>query len=129
MQQEISQILALAAKLRTGLNDSQAPEKLLAEKYELQAEIIKGDSVAALTEAADISYFAIKSMEWAATQCGIDIDTLLRLTIAKYSLRAVPGNPKDKEVEAAEVISVYRNISRIADINADGRTYAEGCVP
>lgn len=106
MQQEISQILALAAKLRTGLNDSQAPEKLLAEKYELIAEIEAGNSIAALTEGADIAYFAVKSMEWAATQCGIDIDTLLRLAIAKYSRRAGPGNPKDKEAEAAACVRV-----------------------
>lgn len=106
MQQEISQILALAAKLRTGLNDSQAPDKLLAEKHELIAEIEAGDWRAALTEAADIGYFAIKSMEWAATQCGIDIDTLLRLTIAKYSQRAGPGNPKDKDAEAAACVRV-----------------------
>ena len=117
MQQEISQILALAAKLRAGLNDSNAPDKLLAEKHELIAEIEAGDWRAALTEAADIAYFAIKSMEWAAAQCGIDIDTLLRLTIAKYSLRAGPGNPKDKAAEAAACVQTA----------ADGRTYAEGC--
>lgn len=126
---KITQILSIAARLRTGLNDSRAPEKLLDEKAELLAELQAGDHVAALTEAADIAYFAVKSMDWAATQCGIDIDTLLRLAIAKYSLRAVPGNPKDKEAEAAEIISVYHNISRISAINADGRTYAEGCKP
>lgn len=121
MQQEISQILVLAAKLRTGLNDSQAPDKLFAEKAELLVEIDAGDHTAALTEAADVAYFAIKSMEWAATQCGIDIDTLLRLTIAKYSLRAAHGNPKDKAVEAIAVAN--------AVVNGDGRTYAEGCAP
>lgn len=107
MQQEISQILALAAKLRTGLNDSQAPDKLLAEKHELIAEIEAGNHIAALTEAADIAYFAIKSMEWAATQCGIDIDTLLRLAIAKYSLRASPGNPKNKTAEEMACVAVW----------------------
>lgn len=106
VQQEISQILALAAKLRTGLNDSQAPEKLLTEKYELIAEIEAGNSIAALTEGADIAYFAVKSMEWAATQCDVSIDTLLRLAIAKYSRRAAPGNPKDKEAEVAACVRV-----------------------
>lgn len=105
---QINQILSIAANLRTGLNDDMAPEKLLAEKAELLNALSKGDDVEALTEAADIAYFAVKSIDWASKQIGVEIETLLAVTIAKYNSRMLFG--KDKELEANACLNVFKEL-------------------
>jgi len=105
----INQILSIAANLRTGLNDGMAPAKLLDEKAELLEALSKGDDVEALTEAADITYFAIKSIDWASKQIGVEIETLLAVTVAKYQSRMLFG--KDKDLEAKACLSVIKELA------------------
>lgn len=97
----IEDIISLAALLPSGINDSKAASKMLAEQQELQEALAAGDLDGALTEAADAAYYAAKHLQWAAAQVGLDVPGLLKVTEAKYSLRAQPGNPKDDAAERA----------------------------
>lgn len=102
----IDSVLGLAAHLPAGLNDARAAEKLLAERDELTAALAANDQAGALTEAADAVYYAVKHLDWVAGQVDCDIETLFRLAVAKYSLRARPGNPKDDAAERAACAAV-----------------------
>ena len=106
---QINQLLSIASDLRTGLNDGMAPAKLLDEKDELLEALSKGDDVETLTEAGDVAYFAIKSIDWAAKQIGIEIETLLAVAIAKYQSRMLFG--KDKDLEAKACLSVIKELA------------------
>ena len=101
-------ILSLAAKLPSGLNDARSAIKLLDEQDELIEALKKGDRVGALTEAADAAYYAAKHLEWVSRQVGLSVDGVLALAVAKYSLRAAPGNPKNDEVERQAVLAVVK---------------------
>lgn len=96
---KMKHVLELAAKLPSGLNDPRSAEKLLSERDELIEAIANGDSIGALTEAADAVYYCTKHLDWVARQVDVDIDTLFLLAIAKYTLRAAPGNPKNDSTE------------------------------
>jgi len=104
----ISEILSLSAQLPTGLTDAKALEKYHREKEELHEAMAE-----ALLEAADCAYYAIKAwhnglvdeaqreamIKAAADTVGVTPWLVMKAAIAKYTLRARPGNPKDKVAE------------------------------
>ncbi len=104
----ISDIINLAAKLPSGLNDPRSAEKLVAERDELMDALEAGDYIGALTEGADAVYYAAKHIQLVAGLLGIDIDILLAVAEAKYRLRAQPGNPKNDAAERAACAAVTR---------------------
>jgi len=104
----LSDILALAAKLPAGLNDPKAADKLIKEHDELLESIAQDDRTGALTEAADAAYYAAKHLDYVAALLDLSIDDVLSLAIAKYSLRAAPGNPKDDNAERAAVVAALQ---------------------
>jgi len=99
-------ILDLAEKLPSGLNDKKSLEKLNKEYIELKTALENNDYIGALTEGADAVYYCIKYLDYIARQLNIDFNTLLKISIVKYSLRAIPGNPKDDENERKAVKEV-----------------------
>lgn len=117
------QILELASKLPTGLQDPRAFDKLMAEIDEMHEKVIENDKVGAALEAADCLYYAIKSqhanlidhdsvmliLDAVLTHVGIDSETVYDLCIAKYSLRAAPGNPKNDQEERAAAFTILRS--------------------
>ena len=98
---QVESILNLAEKLPTGIIDPEAPAKLLAEMQELAEAIEAEDHDGALTEVADVTYYAAKCIALAADMAGISIVKAFAVARAKYSLRAAPGNPKDDAAERA----------------------------
>lgn len=102
----VQDILDLAAKLPSGLNDPLAAEKMLAERAELLEAIEqKGDS---LGEAADAAYYAAKHIDYVAGLLGISVDDVFQVAQAKYALRAQSDNPKDFAAEREAVQKVIR---------------------
>lgn len=104
----IAEILALAARLPAGLPDPAALFKLHREEEELLTAIADHDHTGALTEIADMAYYAIKVIHLAASWLDLDVDTALQLAVAKYALRARPGNPKDDGAERAACLAVLQ---------------------
>lgn len=105
---EIENIVRLASKLPSGLNDAKAADKLLREREELLGPLAADDYIGALTEGADAVYYAVKHLDYVANLLGVDIATLFALAEAKYALRARPGSPKDDAAEreaAAKVVA------------------------
>jgi hypothetical protein len=110
-------IIALASKLPAGLNDQRAPEKFNREFAELQDELRKGDRLGALLECADCLYYATKAQYnglMSAAEAEARMSEIYKISnftsnqveaaaLAKYSLRARPGNPKDDRAERAAV--------------------------
>ena len=105
----VKAVLDLARQLPAGLPDERAIVKLSKEYDELQAALIGDDSVGSLTEAADVVYYACKTIDLVAHQTGLTIDQVFALALAKYSLRARPGNPKD---DAAERVACQEVLER-----------------
>lgn len=99
-------ILALAAKLPSGVNDPAAARKLVREYDELWEAILNSDFTGALTEVADVVYYCAKLIYRACDATGIDTATAFRLAEAKYQLRGRPGNPKDDKAERAACAAV-----------------------
>ncbi len=113
----------LANKLPTGITDPRALEKFLLELQEFEEFRGRGifDKVGALLEAADCYYYAVKAvmnfvlrpleanafMErvWGDMPCvrGFSRELVREACIAKYTLRARPGNPKDDDQERIAV--------------------------
>ncbi len=100
----LHKILELAAKLPSGIPDPDADYKLAVEMNELLAA---EDFDAMLTEVADVAYYAAKVIHHAASVASVSVDTALRLAVAKYELRARPGNPKNDNEERAACMAVY----------------------
>lgn len=106
---KITEIIDLAGKLPSGLQDNRALEKLIREREELLQALGDHDYTGALAEAADNAYYAIKHLEYISWLVNIPVEQLFDLAIAKYSLRAKPGNKKN---DAAEREAVARVIFR-----------------
>lgn len=102
----IKEILKLAAKLPAGLPDPKAADKLIAERAEFRQAIKDGDSLGALTELADIVYYACKAIDAGATEAGVTLEMAFAICEAKYKLRAQPGNPKNDKAEREAVLEV-----------------------
>lgn len=100
----LHKILELAAKLPSGIPDPDADYKLAVEMNELLAA---EDFDAMLTEVADVVYYAAKAIHYAASVAGVSVDTALRLAVAKYELRARPGNPKNDYEEREACMAVH----------------------
>ncbi len=107
-------LLALGAKLPTGLKDPKAVQKLHRELEEIDEETTFADKA---LEAADVTYYACKAMHnglltaekaFALVLLGVNkigapctVEMAIALATAKYTSRAQPGNPKDKVAEHA----------------------------
>lgn len=118
----LERIISLASQLPTGLADPKAKEKLLAERQELK-QTPQHDYLARIMEGADCVYYAAKAcwnrqiseterdqeIDQAARLAGVSEAVLLRAVMAKYSLRAIPGNPKDDRAERLAVAEVSPN--------------------
>ena len=110
-----SHLQELAKKLPTGLTDPRAAQKLARERAELEHHLSIGDALGAALEAGDVAYYAAKALanglldeaqaedavREAAQAAGLDVQTVFAVAVAKYQLRARPGNPKDDEAERA----------------------------
>lgn len=101
----ITTILALAVRLPAGLPDPKAIQKLAHERGELQAALNEGDYPGALTEVADVVYYAAKAIHEAAAAAGLTVEQALAVCEAKYRLRARSGNPKNDAEERAAVVA------------------------
>ena len=99
----IDKILALAARLPSGLPDPKAADKLIRERDEFRQAMAAGDTIGALTELADRVYYACKEIHTAASESGLTVEQAFAVCIAKYELRARPGNPKS-DAEEREAI-------------------------
>lgn len=104
----IHEILALAAQLPSGLDDPRSAEKLVAERQELVDALAAGDYPGAITEGADAVYYAAKHLDWVARRLGVTVDQLFQVAVAKYSLRAQPGNPKNDAAERAACMEALK---------------------
>lgn len=102
--EQIKRLIDLSRQLPTGARDLRAPEKLVREWEELKAELSTPDRLSALTELADVVYYATKAVYTAATLCGVTVEAAVAAALAKYERRAQPGNPKDFEAERAAVV-------------------------
>jgi hypothetical protein len=110
-------LLSLASRLPSGLIDPMAGEKFDREFVELQDELHRGDDLGALLECADCLYYATKAeyngifsadearakMARVYTLSGFSPGAVQQAAIAKYKLRARPGNPKSDGEERAAV--------------------------
>jgi len=121
----IEKLKTLAAQLPSGLNDPRAPEKLEREWGELLEAMIEDDTLGAILEAGDVAYYAVKA--WATGLAGererdrviaaaarvvrLTPAAVLTFAIAKFSLRARPGNPKDDIAERAAVIRAFADFA------------------
>jgi len=109
-----------AAALPTGLIDPRAKDKYHHEREELAEALVAGDTIGAATEVADCVYYATKAhynrlitdrerdrfIEEAASSFGCTVEIAHDLCVAKFALRAQPGNPKDDSAERAAVARV-----------------------
>jgi hypothetical protein len=107
----ISEVRSIAPQLPTGLFDIRAAEKMSDEQSEMAEKLAEGDNVGALTELADITYYAGKCVinglipnsqaeqhiKTACAQCGVDMPTALRVMQAKYASRIATGKREDLE--------------------------------
>lgn len=108
-QNNITQVLGLAACLPSGLPDHNAADKLIKERDEFRQALEAGDTIGALTELADRIYCACKEIHAAAYESELTINQAFSVCIAKYSLRAHPGNPKDDITERIACINSINN--------------------
>ena len=113
----MDKLLELAARLPSGLNDPRALDKFHHERQELAEALAADDWIGALLEAADCLYYITKAEHVGlistaaatreffsmAVSTPFQIETIRAAAIAKYTLRARPGNPKDDAAERAAV--------------------------
>lgn len=102
----IDRILELADKLPSGSYDYRAVDKLRAEYEEFKAALSSGNDSETWAEAADVVYYAVKTIALVAWTCDIPIDIALKVCIAKYELRSRTGNPKVPELEMEAVSAI-----------------------
>lgn len=122
MKTKINTLKNLASQLPTGLKDPLVLQKMERELEELKEAALAGDPLGAAMEAGDVAYYVIKAeangllnesrrdsfIRHAAGFVGLDSGLLLDCALAKYWLRAVPGNPKDDGAERAAVAQVLK---------------------
>lgn len=105
---KIELLLNYAAKLPGGLNDPRSVQKLAHELDELKEALVHDDYIGALTEAADAAYYVVKHLQYVAALLGITVDEVMDCGLAKYELRAQPGNPKNDNAERTAVLSALK---------------------
>lgn len=115
-------ILKLAEQLPTGRLDTAALKKYEREFSEMVAAVRENDAIGILLEAADCLYYLVKAEDnglissneakWKLrhrvlpTARFFTMDQVVAACIAKYTLRARPGNPKDDDAERAAVETI-----------------------
>lgn len=118
----MNRILEVASKLPTGLIDPNSLMKMGREQEELIECIANSDLLGAIMEAADVMYYAHKAahnglcsererdqaITVAARSVILTVDQLEQALVAKYGLRALPGNPKDDAKERVAVLSALK---------------------
>lgn len=116
----IDAVIALAEKLPTGAVDPRAVIKYNNEFEEMCEALAEDDYVGLLLEAADCMYYLAKSLynglitesdlghriQEIVMISGYDEETIYSALVAKYSLRARPGNPKDYLAERCAAIAI-----------------------
>jgi len=111
----LNDIVDLARELPSGFDGPMAFSKLIVEREEFHAALSIGDALGALTEATDVVYYVAKYLHQVATEVSVlmayavTIDDLIRMTRAKYELRARPGNPEDDGAERIAVLKALHN--------------------
>ena len=134
----VMRVLAWASALPIPLPDPKAARKLAAELVEFDEAMRGADYLGAVTELADVVYYAVKIIyaiittpemvnalvhqmqiiEQRAEQLGLSVEQAFDVCDAKYSLRAAPGNPKDDAAERAAVLrvgGVAEAVERLSD--------------
>jgi hypothetical protein len=125
MQTKIESLLTLAGQLPSGLKDPLAEKKMEQEIEEMGEAAQNDDYLGEVLEAADVAYYAIKAeanglldealrdkiIYFSAGFVNLQLERLLDCAIAKYALRARPGNPKDDEAERAAVRQLLDSFS------------------
>lgn len=118
--ERILTVIRLANKLPAGLNDPDAQQKYHRESVEFYQACQNDGPEAQALELADRVYYLIKMLvndqvelarllplvDAAAMELDVDRFTAFDLCIAKYTLRAEPGNPKDDEAERMAVSEI-----------------------
>jgi len=99
----IEKIVSLSAKLPSGKIDPMSVSKLLDELSEFQGAMSSGDDGAVLHELADVIYYCVKIMSLNAYIANVSLEDGMKACIAKYTLRAADGNPKDINAEIAAI--------------------------
>ena len=103
---KIEEILILAAKLPSGLPDKNAPRKLIKEYREF---CLAKDKMDVILEAADVYYYAIKSIQLVASLANLTMAELHQVTKIKYEMRSQPGKPKNLKAERQAIINAQRS--------------------
>lgn len=107
-------VRSIAERLPTGVIDHECAKKLAMEMNELQDELSAGRLIDALTELADVCYYAYKSVlndrmslpeaeqliASTESSCNVISGTAMRVMQAKYESRIRIGKNKDAEREA-----------------------------
>lgn len=111
-------LIEYMTKLPTGIKDPDCLKKQRVEMGELMRAMEAGDVIDVAQEAADAGwYYPLKAevnglltpddrqkiTRNVAKLVKMDVDLLLDVALAKYALRARPGNPKDKPAEREAV--------------------------
>ena len=115
----IAKVLELAEKLPSGQIDKRAPEKLIREYEELKQAVSAEDEIGAALEAGDMVYYAVKAIALAAQITELSIESIYGVALAKYALRALPGNVKDDAAERLAAKAVL-GIEMHTQIREDG---------
>lgn len=103
------QLLALANRMPSSSVDIKAPKKVYEEYLELEDQLMTDflsgnpDTIPALMEVADVYYQLTKTTNLLMAITGLSEDEIAKVAIAKYTLRAAEGNPKDPAAEYAAV--------------------------
>lgn len=135
----MNEILELAAKMPTGLIDPKSLEKAHHEMEEMRDALAGGDILGALMEAADVMYYAHKAycngliavdgrdglIGDACREVGFDSHAVECALLAKYKLRAQPGNPKNDFAERAAVKS---SLDPYVAVNIIERTHKQASI-
>lgn len=101
----IESILKLSDALPSGRVDKNSLVKLCREWAELEEMVSVRDRPGAYLELADVTYYVCKVLSLACAMAsdafGVTVtpDDAFDMAVAKYMLRAAPGNPKDDAAE------------------------------
>jgi hypothetical protein len=119
----LTEVRRIAPQLPTGLTDPRAAEKLATEQSELAEKLNATDQVGALTELADVAYYAAKAVlnalidpkaaevaiRDACAACSVESRIVLLVMRAKYAIRAT-GRKNDAEERTAVACAAQAHV-------------------